>query len=169
VSDVKTAWIASGAFTISLASLASSTARVGRQSTLLDFAALGNPLDILIGGKIKLGTTPTVSKTVQIWGFGTFNDAYDLPDVFGASDAAATLTSDNVWYAGAMQPLAQMTSDATTGLVLYFGPVSLRLKMGWEFLPKKAGIWVVHDTVAVLDATGGSHVISYQPVYSTVV
>ena len=167
MSDVKIAYGASSALTITLGSLASSTARVGRQSTLVDNTS-NLYLDYLISGKITLGTTPTVSKTVQVWAFGTFNDAFALPDVFGASDAAATLTSDNVWYAGAMQVVAQMTSDATTDLVLYFGPRSIAQVFGGQ-VPKKWGIWVVHDTVAVLNATGGNHVISIQPVYNTVI
>jgi len=127
------------ALTITLASLASSTAGVGRQSTLVDNSTTRYDL-IRLFLKITTGTSPTAGKTIYIYairGDGTRRD-----DGAGASDAALTRVAATL--------LGTIAVDATSDksyqkslLLPYPGPE-------W-------GILVVHDTTVNLNATGGNH------------
>ena len=134
------------ALTISLASLASSTAGVGRQSTIVDNTSLRYQR-LYINAKIKLGTSPTGSKGVYLYlirddGNGVRDDAA------GASDAALTVLNCPL-----IGTLADKAAPAT-------GDV-LQRTFVVENPGPKWGVAVVHDTVAALDSTGGNHVIGY--------
>jgi hypothetical protein len=162
--DVKLEHGASAALTISLGGLASSATRVaGRESSAV---TTGDWLDALVGGKVKLGTAPTVSKVVQVWVYASIEDTPIYPDVLDGTDSAETLTSENVRDA-ALKLGAIAVSDATTGLDLYIAPFSVAALFG-GVLPKFWGIFVVHDTGVALDATGSNHFFHYTPVYGHV-
>jgi hypothetical protein len=156
------------ALTISLASLASSTTLVaGRESTAVDNTT-NLDLDHLVSGVIRLGTTPTVSKTVEVWAYAPIRIASGTPvypDVLDGTDSAETMTSANVKHS-ALRLVHAMTSDATTGLDLFVPPTSIASLFGE--LPPYWGLFVVHDTVAALDSTAGNHVLHYLRVRRTV-
>jgi hypothetical protein len=63
------------------------------------------------------------------------------------------MTSLNVKYA-ALRPVAAMGTDATTGLVLPFAPVSIASLFGG--MPAFWGLFIVNRSGVALDATGGS-------------
>ena len=63
--EIKDKYGSTTALTISLASLASSTSGVGRQSTLVDNST-SKYQDILVYVKIKQGTSPTGSRGVCV-------------------------------------------------------------------------------------------------------
>lgn len=144
-SEVKAKFSTSADLTISLASLASSTAGVGRQSTIVD-----NTTDkwqrIHLYAKVTVGTTPTANRSIRFYLIKTDNDAYST-DNAGASDAGITI--DNARYIGAI------FVDATTSNVAYYGDFEI------ENPGPKWGIIVVQDTGVALHATGGNHVISW--------
>jgi len=149
------------AITITLASLASSTAWAGRASTAVNNTS-NLDLDHIVSGKIKLGTSPTVSKTVQVYAYAAQSIASGTPtypDGITGSDAAKTMTSASVAYA-CLRFLWAGTTDATTGLVLEMPPISIAQVFGC--VPPYWGLFVVHDSGVNLDSTGGNHAMQYQ-------
>ena len=151
--------------TITLASLASGAAGVyttGRASTAVDNTT-NVDLDHLLSGIIKLGTTPTVSRSVNVYAYANLSSAAGTPtypDAITGTDAAKTMTSANIQNS-ALKFVASITTDATTGLNCWFGPVSVASLFG-GVLPKFWGVFVAHDSAVALDATGGNHKISYE-------
>ena len=133
------------AFTITLASLASSTAGAGRQSTLVDnnTTRWGR---LLVFVKLKQGASPTGNRAAQVYllrGDGTNRD-----DGAGASDAALTVLNSQL-----IGMLVNKSSPAT-GDVL----------QGWFVVDepgKEFGIAIVHDTGVALDSTAGNHLAQY--------
>lgn len=146
--EIKDKFSTPAALTITLASLASSTTGVGRQSTIVDNTT-NRYQDILLAVSIKLGTSPTGSKSVQIYLIRDNNDTTPIrDDNAGASDAAFTVL--NAPLIGVlMDKSSPSTGDVLAGNFLINKP------------GPKWGIAVVHDTGVALDATGSNHVISY--------
>ena len=164
--DLKLAYAASSALTITLASLATdANLLTGREST-----AVANEsnlyTDYLIGGKITTGTSPTTDKSIEVWAYGEVEDAATYPDVFDGTDSAETVTSVDI-KAAILRPIAGMTTDATSDRTYWFGPVSLMSVFGGP-IPKNWGVFVVHDTAVNLNSTGGNHAIWQSGVYHTV-
>ena len=157
---------------ITLASLASGASGVyttGRASTAVDNTT-NLDLDHLLSGIIKLGTTPTVSRSVNIYAYANLSTASGTPtypDGITGTDAGKTMTSANIMN-GALKFVASVTTDATTGLNCTFGPVSIASLFG-GVLPKFWGIYVAHDSNVALDATGGNHKLSYERIQSQTV
>lgn len=133
------------AMTITLASLASSTANVGRQSALVDNSTLKYD-KVLINIKVTLGTGPAANKGVYVWairGNGT-----NRTDGAGASDAALTFKNAT--------PLDVLTTGSapSSNDVLYKTVIMENPGSEW-------GIGISQDSGAALNATGGNHVVSY--------
>lgn len=139
--EIKEKYSASAGFTITLASLASSTSGVGRQSTLIDNSATKYKR-IIVYIKVKQGTSPTGNRFVYVYGIrgdGTIRD-----DAAGASDAAFTRL--NAMELGVLANKASpATGDLLTGSFVFENP-------GPEW-----GIAIVHDTGVNLDSTEGNH------------
>lgn len=163
--DLKLAYAASAAYTITLASLAtSSTLVAGQESNSVDNSS-NLYLDYLVGGKITTGTTPTTAKSINIFTVGTVDDTPTWPDVFDGTDSAETWTSVDMRNA-ASALLAATTTDNTSNRTYWFGPRSLANCFG-GVLPKLHVLWVTHDTAVNLHATGSNHVLSYKGAYLT--
>lgn len=144
------------ALTITLASLANdNNLLTGRESTAVDNTT-NLDLDHLVSGNIRVGTTPTVSKTIEIWAFASMKTASGTPtypDVMDGTDSAETITSANVKAAGCwLRPIASMTTDATSDRDYPFGPVSIKGLFG--AMPKFWGVFVTHSSVVNLNAAG---------------
>lgn len=146
------------AITCTVASLAtSSTLTAGRSSAIVDLSA--NPLiDLFIMGTIKTGAAITAG-TIQVWVYAVLDGANTLPDTLTTADANVTLTDVNTRNAGLKQ-IANIT--ATVSNQAYsFGPVSFpkatSVAVGpMSIIPVKFGIFVTHNTVAALNASGHS-------------
>lgn len=164
MSDLKLAYPASSALTITLASLASDVTNVlaGRESTAWDNSS-NKYLDLLIAGNIKLGTTPTIGK-IEVWSYAQLDDAPVWPDTITGSDSNRTLTNRSIVQSG-FRLVVTIPTVATSNVLYPFGPYSLAALYGGT-LPRKGGAWVVHTTVAALNASG--HAIYIAPVYSTI-
>lgn len=150
------------AITCAIASLASSTSWAGRASTAVDNTA-NLDLDHLVSGMITLGTTPTASKTVSVYAYAPLrivSGTPTYPDGITGTDAAKTMTSANVANA-ALKWLWSASTDATTGRELHMPPCSIAMAFGGQ-LPPYWGLFVIHDSVAALDATAGNHYFHYQ-------
>ena len=137
---------ASQALTITLASLASSTSGVGRQSTFVDNT--DNAQMIRIFFDITTGTSPTANKTLQF--YLLCRDDHASPNIAtdnaGGTDAGLTVVTASLVF------VVQTTNASDTH---YRG----------SFLIRNPGVsWaiaVVHDTAVNLNSTGGNHSIRY--------
>lgn len=155
------------AITLTLTSLASSSSLVaGRASTAIDNTT-NLDLDHLVSGVIRLGTTPTVGKTVEVWAYAPYKIATTptYPDSITGTDAAKTMSSVNVKNS-ALRLVHSMTADATTDLDLFIPPTSIAGLFG--DMPSYWGLFVVHDTVAALNATAAQHILHYLRIQRTV-
>ncbi len=137
---------ASTAMTITVASLASSTAGVGRQSTLIDNT--DNAQIVHVFFRITTGTSPTADRSIRFYLIRGDDPASSniRTDNAGATDAGLTVvTADQVYG---------VVTDATSDKA-YRGSFTL-YNPGPEW-----GIAVVHDTGVALNATGGNHAMRY--------
>jgi len=139
---------ASTALTITLASLASSTSGVGRQSDIVDNTS-NKYQDLIIYVKIKLGTSPTSNRGIYVFLIRDDNHATNhRSDGAGSSDAALTVLN---------APMIGAITDGTSagnGDVLYGEFLVHRPGPKW-------GIAIYHDTGANLDSTGSNHWARY--------
>lgn len=139
---------ASTALTITLGGLASSTAGVGRQSTIVDNTTNAY-VAAWIACNIKCGTSPNSNALVYVYLIRDDNNGTNIrDDGAGASDAGLTVLN--------AQLIGTLTtkSSAATGDVL----------KGIFYVPNlgpKWGIAIVNSTGVALDATNGNHVINY--------
>ena len=166
--DVKEAYAASAAYTITLTSLASSATLVAGQESTAVSNTTNVYLDYVVGGRITMGAgAPTVDKTIEVWLYGSVNDTPTYPDVFDGTDSAETVTSANV-KKSALRLLERIFVDATANRVYWFGPVAIAQHFGGR-IPKNHGLFVTQDSGQALSATAGDHVISHTGHYATVV
>jgi hypothetical protein len=164
-SAVKIAYASSSAVTITVASLATdANLLAGRQGALVDNTA-NLYLDYLLAGHFKAGTSPTASKSIEVHVVALADDT-TWPDVFDGTDANKTITTTDIKNA-VCKAAAVMTTDATTGRVYYFGPVSVANLFGGT-LPKKFAVFCVHNTGVNLDSTGGNHAVTITGTYANV-
>lgn len=142
--------------THSLASLASDTNLVaGRESTAADNTS-DEAIDCLVGGKIETGTSPTAGQ-IEVW----LTTSYDGSSFSGgATGSDANLTPQ----AKSLLKLLTIIPTTSTSNQLYtWGPFSVAAACG-GVMPKKWGIYVVHNTAVNLNATSGNFETKYTPV-----
>ena len=165
MADIRIAYGTASDLTITLASLASDTNLLtGRESATIDnTSALA--LDVLVSGKITAGTSPTASRSIEVWAVGSW-DGTNWPDVFDGTESAETITSADI-KASICRLIAAMATANTSDRTYHFGPVSLAAAFG-GVLPPKVVLFVTHSTGVALHATAGNHQIRLQPVYETV-
>ena len=165
MADIKIYYGTASDLTITLASLASDTNLLaGRESATLDNTTT-LALDYLISGKVTAGTSPTASRSIEVWAVGSW-DGTTWPDVFDGTDSAETITSADI-KASICRLLAAMATANTSDRTYPFGPVSLAAAFG-GVLPPKVVLFVTHSTGVNLNSTSGNHQIRIQPVYETV-
>jgi len=165
MADVKTYYVSASDATITLASLASDTNLLaGRESAAIDNSS-NLYLDYLVSGKVTTGTSPTTTRSIEVWAVGSW-DGTNWPDVFDGTDSDETITSAN-HKASICRFVSSMSTDATSDRTYYFGPTSIASAFGGT-LPPKFVIFVVHNTAVALNATSSNHQIRIQPVYETV-
>lgn len=142
------------AATITIASLASDTSLVaGRESTAVDQSSTLDAIDVIVGGKITTGTSPTASRQIEIWAYA----CYDGTEFTGsATGSDANLTPD---AKSSMRLLEVIPTDGTSNKAYKWGGISLFQAFG--NLPVKFGFFVVHNTGVALHATGGNHELYY--------
>lgn len=157
------------ALTLTLASLASDTSLLaGRASTVVDNTT-NLDLDHLLSGVIRTGTSPTVSKTIEIWVYAPIKVASGSPthpDSITGTDAAKSITSANVKYS-ALRLAHSITVDATSDRDYYIPPTSIAQLFG--DMPTHWGVFVVHDTAVNLNSTGSNHYLHYQRIQKSAV
>jgi hypothetical protein len=153
------------AVSIGLASLASNGSAgvftAGRES-----AAITNEtnldLDHILSGKIRTGTSPTASRSINVYVAAPQSMASGTatwPDVLDGTDSAETFTSVNVMN-GIVKLAASLTVDATSDRDYPFSGISVASLFG-GVLPPEYVVFVAHDTGVNLNATGSNHEINY--------
>jgi len=151
------------ALTITLASLASTAAGIllaGRESTAVDNRT-NLDLDHLVSGKIRVGTSPTASRTIEVWAYAPISIASGTPtypDVLDGTDSDETLTSANVKNSAVRLVWSTLT-DNTSDRDYFVPPTSIAALFG--DMPPFWGLFVTHDTGVNLNSTGGNHVLGY--------
>ena len=158
-----------GAYAITLASLADDYASMltGRASTAIDNRT-NLDLDYLVGGFIKLGSSPTAGRIIEVWAYKAVSIASGAPTYqngITGTDASKTITSANVKYT--LKLGASMQTDATTGLVLPIPVFSIASLFG--AMPAFHGIFIVHGSGAALDSTGGNHAVTFERIQAQTV
>jgi hypothetical protein len=145
-SDVLWTYRTDAALTITVASLASSTSRVGRQSTVVDNST-NRDTKATIEFLIKLGTSPTSARSVYFTLLRVDQDGTTVhrDDQAGASDAALTCVTMPITFAAPNKTSGAATGDNIQGSFVV------------DDLPLSYIIHVSHDTGVNLDSTAGNH------------
>jgi hypothetical protein len=147
-----------GTLTMTLASLASDTNLLaGRESTAVDNTS-DLAIDSIVGGFVSTGTTPTASKQIEIWAYGSYDGTTYSGGCTG-SDANLTFASEKT----SLRLLAILPTDNTSNHKYEWGPFSIAAAFGGT-MPRKWGIYIVHNTAVALNATGSNHEVKYTPV-----
>lgn len=143
--EIKDKFSSPSSFTIALASLSSSTAGVGRQSTIIDNSTTRYG-KVIVYLKVKLGTSPTGNRSVYIYGIRS--DGTLRSDGAGASDAAITVLNSTI-IGALITKASPSTGDVLQGECTFYEP-------GPEW-----GIAVVHDTGVNLNSTESNHAYTW--------
>jgi hypothetical protein len=120
-------------------------------------------IDALVGGSIMTGTSPTVNKQIEVWAFGTFDGGTTFSAGAGATDANLTITSGEKTQLRLLTIIGPTT--ATSNQAYRWGPFSIQNAFG--SMPKKWGIFVVHNTAVNLNSTGGNHIVKHDVIKYT--
>lgn len=167
--DVKVAYAASAAVTITLASLAaSSTLLAGRESTAVDNGASNKYLDELLAGFLRTGAANLQAGTIQVAVVGNIDDTPTWPDVFDGTDSVETV-SVQAMYDQVCRVISSIATD-TTQRIWPFGPTSVASMFG-GVMPDQYVVFVSHNahtSTNVWSATESDHGIKRTPVYATV-
>lgn len=146
------------AMTCTLTGLATAASLdVGRESTALDQKDTLDAIDVHVGGKITTGTTPTASRQIEIWAYGSYDDT-EFSGAATGSDAALTPTEKTT-----MRLLTMIPTTNGSDRSYKFGPFSIAQAFG-GVVPVQLGIWVTHNTGVNLNATAANQEIVYTTV-----
>lgn len=168
--DVKVAYAASAAPTITLASLAaSSTLLGGRESTAIDNGASVKYLDYLCAGNYRAGASNNQAGSIYTCVVGARDDTPTWPSPFDGTNSTATIAKAGIFNA-VCKIISLVTADNTASQTWYWGPVSVA-EMFDKWIPDQFVFFVTHNiqtTTNVWSATEGDHSIKYTPVYAVV-
>jgi hypothetical protein len=165
--DVKVAYAASAAYTITLTSLASDTNLLaGRESSSLSNAS-NKYLDELIAALITTGTSPTAARAAELHAVGSLDDTPNWPDVFDGTDSAETISSADI-KASICAQIGGVITDGTSNRAYHMRPVGIRQFFG-DALPPAHVMFVTHSTGVALNATAANQFVKHTPVYATVI
>ncbi len=149
---IKPSYSASSALTsTNLQSLASDSNLLAGWSSAVQDNTSNLYDDVMISMLIKMGTSPTVGKQIQVWAWSILDDTPTYPDTIDGTEATKTITSANILGAGAFKQAGVITNDSTTGRIY---PLTFTLVQLFGFMPKKWGLFVVQNTGAALASSG---------------
>lgn len=168
--DVKVAYAASAAVTISLNSLgASSTHLAGRSGAAIDNGASVKMLDYYFAGSYTADNTNNQAGRILTCAYGAINDTPTWPDISSATegtDAAMTIT-DQGTFDTALRVISDINADNTASQVWPFGPVTIVPHFGC--VPDQFALFVAHSIQTETNAWESSgHSIYGTGVYATV-
>lgn len=162
MANTKIVYGSSVALTITLANLASDTNLLAGRCSLAWDNTSNLYLDLLLGGFVSTGTSPTTDRSIEIWAYGSMNDTPVYQDTLDGTDSNKTLTA-GIIKQDALQLVRALRTDNTTNRK-YYCPVTSIASLFGGVLPKKGGIFVVHNTGVNLRNTS-DHEFSVTPAY----
>lgn len=169
--DVKTAYGASVAPTLTLASLAaSSTLLAGRESTAVDNGASNKYLEYLVAGHFKTAASNAQVGSINVAIVAAEDDSPTWQDVFDGTDSTETVSLQSV-YDQVCKVLASITTTASNALTWPFGMTSVAGQYGGN-IPDQFVFFVSHNaetSTNAWSATEGDHAVKMTPVYLTVI
>jgi len=166
MADRKLAYASVSAPTFTLASLGtSSTLVAGRESDAVDNTTT-KYLDFSVTWKVTTGTSPTASKTIELWVIPLVDGSTTYPDVFDGTDSAEIVTSRDILRACGRLAASVLTS-ATSDQPYWLNCPSIAELFG-GFVPEKFTFFVTQDTAVNLNATSGNHVGYMRGLYETI-
>lgn len=136
--------------TISLAGLANGALR---ESTVIDNTTT-KYLDCIVGGKITVGTTPTVDTLIRMWLYASWNST-DYTGACTGSDASYSAGQE-----GILIPLRPIKVPVATSDVTYEW-IAGSVRRAFGEVPPKWGILVKNETGVSLNATSSNHDIGF--------
>lgn len=144
--------------THTLASLASDTNLIaGRESTAISNIT-DDAIDCIVQGKVTTGTGPTTERQIEVWAYGSVDGTTYSAGATG-SDANFSPTGEKTL----MKLLVVIPTDGTSDHTYNWGPFSIAAAFG-GVMPRNWGIFIVHNTGVVLNATGSNHETTYTPI-----
>lgn len=157
MANTKEAFGTTGAFTITLASLANDGVR---ESTAIDNSS-NLFFDAYVYLAIKLGAgSPASLQCINVYFYGS-HDGSNYTDNATGSDAAVTLRSPT----NLRGPFV-ISTPAAGALTYKSGPIPVAQYFGGT-LPYKWGIVVENKTNIAFDSTEGSHTKQFRGIYAT--
>lgn len=143
--------------TITLASLASDTNLVaGRAGTAIDNVS-EDAVDAMVGGIVTTGTTPTTARQIEAWVYGSY-DGTTYSGAATGTDANLTPSEKTL-----LKLLTVIPTVATSNKAYQWGPFSVAQAFGGT-MPRKWGVFFVHNTGVNLNSTGGNHEVKHTPI-----
>lgn len=168
-SDVKIAYGASAAPTLTLASLAaSSTLLAGRESGSISNAS-NKYLDFLLAGQYRAAASNNQAGSIYTCAVGPRDDTPTWPDVFDGTDSAETVT-DSGTFNSICRIISAIAADNTASQTWYWGPVALASFFG-GVVPTAFVLFVTHNIQTSTNgwsSTEGDHSVKYTPVYAVI-
>lgn len=171
--DLKIAYAASAAMTMTLASLGpSSTLLAGRNSTAINNTS-NKYIDYRVSVKTRVNATVTANGEIRVYAYCSLDDTPNYPVAASASTLAtgtdAALTFDAEHLASSTVFLGATVNNATASAD--YSPRCVTIAQAFGFAPLYWALWLTHSTHAsnALDSTGGNHVVSQTAVYFTAV
>lgn len=159
--DIQLFYPAASDITFTVASLVTDANLLsGRQSNAVSNLTT-RAVDYLLSGRVTTGTSPTAGR-IEVWAVASW-DGTNWPDAFTASDANRAITTSDIKNSICVL-VASMNTDATSR-AYHFAGVSIAARFG-GVVPPAFALFVVHNTVVALSATG--HQFRLQPVLQTV-
>lgn len=156
MATVTTSYSASTSITITLTSLSNNS---WRQSAVVDNSS-NKYVDVLVGGSIQVGTSPTNNSTFEIYVYGERDDGGGTSQyTAGCSGSDASYTADG--EEDELKLLEVITVDTTSDQDYEWGPVSVAQAFG-GILPRKWGIVIKNGTGVTTNATGTNNEVRYQ-------
>ena len=144
--------------TITLASLASDTSLLaGREGTAIDNNTTDDAIDALVGGFTTTGTSPTASRQIEIWLYGSYDGTSYSG---GATGSDANLSPQEKTL---LKLLQVIPTSSTSNQKYTWGPHSVAQAFGGT-MPRKWGVYEVHNTGVNLNSTAGNHEVKHTPV-----
>lgn len=149
------------ALTITLASLANSSTLISGQSSAEVSNSSDKHVDVMIQGKITVGSSVTNNTQIQIYVYGSdaalSSKNLDVIDGTNASDTFATVgVRDSVLKLGKV-----ISVDSTaTNRTYYVSSFSVAELFGGN-MPKHWGVWVTHNTGSALNSTAGNQELTF--------
>lgn len=110
--------------------------------------------DVLLSGSVKLGTTPTANKQVDVWVVACKDGGTTYPTPITNAGAVSKVFGSENQRNAAAKLLKTMLTEGTTGSVLEFSNESVEALFG-GVVPQKFILFLAHDSAVNLDASAG--------------